>query len=87
MGNSMGECSFGQSFGQADPQRAPPKDMDGIFWRSVPRAIFQHQSNKYGVRPPSSIQDSLYTNTDRLSFSEDFPENLESTGNLIGPQI
>ncbi|TLD36766.1 cytochrome p450 [Venturia nashicola] len=45
----MGECSFGQSFGQTDPERAPPKGMDEKIWRSVPRSIFQNQSNKYGT--------------------------------------
>lgn len=84
---SMGECSFGQNFGQIDPTRPPPKGVDEEAWRSVPRSIFQNQSNKYGVCPSNPHHVSLETNSDRLSSSRDFCETLESTGNLTGLRI
>jgi hypothetical protein len=46
---SMGECSFGKSLGQTNPDKKAEAGVEGHVWKSIPRAIFDGQAKRYQV--------------------------------------
>lgn len=45
---SMGDCSFGRSFGQTNPDSVIPEDgVDARVWNSIPRSIFDGLAKRY----------------------------------------
>jgi hypothetical protein len=49
---SMGECSFGKSFGQTNPDNQPEAGVEDRIWKSIPRAIFDGLAKRYQVFEP-----------------------------------
>lgn len=47
---SMGECSFGNGFGQTNKKKELEVDFDEKIWRSIPSAIFKGMTRRYQVQ-------------------------------------
>jgi hypothetical protein len=45
----MGECSFGKSFGQTNPDKKAEVGVEDRIWKSIPRAIFDGLAKRYQV--------------------------------------
>jgi hypothetical protein len=45
----MGECSFGKSFGQTNPDKKAEAGVEDRIWKSIPRAIFDGLAKRYQV--------------------------------------
>lgn len=45
----MGECSFGNGFGQTNKNRKLELEFDEDVWRTIPTAIFRGMTRRYQV--------------------------------------
>ena len=45
----MGECSFGNGFGQTNKNKKLELEFDETIWRTIPTAIFKGMTRRYQV--------------------------------------
>lgn len=48
--HSMGECSFGNGFGQTNKNKKLDIDFDESIWKRIPTSIFTGMTRRYQVR-------------------------------------
>lgn len=64
---SMGECSFGNGFGQTNPTKVVEQGADEKIWKMIPVSIFNGMRKRYQVcgsesldHPPLTSRKNVY---------------------------